>query len=134
MATISPRDLKHMATPPEGRGAAWWMREHAAAERAVATAWGLERGPMRADMFSRVIDGRLDHLALVDDTCDAIVAEVAASSPTTAECVRAHYMGGEGLRELADQNGMTSAKLYAAIKRELARLPTPYPAALPDAP
>lgn len=112
-----------MRTPPDKRGAQWWLAEHAQAEQAVTLAADmLERAHNESmrDLASRLLDERLDHLEHVEDTCDAILDALDPDARDMAERV---YLRGETWGSVAKRHGMTYATAYARLGRALAKVP-----------
>ena len=87
--------MRHDQTPPDKRGALWWLREHAEAERAVTSAWTLEGGPMSRERFERELDRRMDRLELVDDLCGSIIEALAAELNLSPEVYASYEENGK---------------------------------------
>lgn len=120
-------DLKHMSVPEERRGALWWLQEFGIAERDVTSASGMADGAdteMLQAVAMHLLDKRLDRLALVDDTCDAILADLRAIDPELAELAERYYIRHETLAELAKERGVNVSEIYAKLQR-LANRPVP---------
>lgn len=120
-------DLKHMNVPEERRGALWWLQEFGIAERDVTSASAMADGAdteMLQAVAMHLLDKRLDRLALVDDTCDAILADLRAIDPELAELAERYYIRHEPLAELAKERGVNVSEIYAKLQR-LANRPVP---------
>lgn len=102
------------------------MCEHAFAETAVTVAdrtLDMTTDAHLRALWSHLLDERLDHLAQVDDTCDAIVAELArTSTPQVADAAEWHYLRGETWQCAADMVGMSTGHIVRAVCSALARI------------
>ncbi len=119
-------ELAHLQTPPEKRNAEWWLAEHGPAEQAVTSAAAIQeysKDDTIAYVGRRLLDVRLDWLALVDDTCDLILLELEKiAPPEVADACRRHFMGGETWVSAARHNGVDHPKLYFDSRRWLSRV------------
>lgn len=114
-----------MAVPPESRDPVWWMREHSIAESNVTIAaktLALVKDERLRSWASHQLDARLDHLEIVDDTCDAILCEVRAREPAwVADAMESHFYRGESWRQVAERIGLTTSAVSHATMKALVR-------------
>lgn len=94
---MDPTDADH--------GSLWWLEEHRRAERAVTIASAIldeSTDPRARELWSDLLDIRLDHLEVVDDACDAIITRLRETEPPwVANAVAAHWMEGRTVAEAA---------------------------------
>lgn len=94
---MASRDIRHMATPVDKRDAIWWLEEHSLAELAVTMAAEMVDSARAVRMLrfhERLLDVRMDHLEVVDDMCDAILARLSKVDRDAAEVAAKHYLHG----------------------------------------
>lgn len=121
-------DLDHIQTPPDERGAQWWLAEHAQAEQAVTSAANMverSRGEYMHDVATALLDQRLDHLEAVEDMCDALLCELRETAPDVADMVERHYLKGEPWGKVAERHGMSCTRAWGRVASTLVKTPLP---------
>lgn len=112
----------------DGRTATWWLLERTEAERSVsgfstALGTGGERSPHVDELTRARLDAALDHLAEVDDRCDAIIGALRGTAkPWTATVAEAHYLRGltwEAAAALAGYSGRHAQDVVGAALDEI---------------
>ena len=120
------RDVDHLLTPPDQRGAWWWLTEHQLAEVAVTSAAGMVDHATNATarcIARKQLDRRLDHLELTEDRIDAILDQLRTQAPVwVADACEARFVRGESWTAIADRLGMDKARLVSRCERAVRRL------------
>jgi len=94
----------------------------------VTSASGMADGAdteMLQAVAMHLLDKRLDRLALVDDTCDAILSDLRGINPELAELAERYYIRHETLAELANERGVSVSEIYSYLARRLENRPVP---------
>lgn len=135
---MGPRsDLSHIMTPPDQRGAWWWLKEHRFAEQGVTSAAAmLDRASDDTARYlaRQQLDLRLDHLEAVEDTCDEILGALREQLPPwVADACADRFMRGKPWATIAAARGMSVASVTTKCERAVHMLDksgTPYPVPL----
>lgn len=111
MEQADPTDADH--------GSLWWLKEHAIAERAVtiaSAALDAARDGRERELWSNLLDMRLDRLEVVEDACDAIIARLRETEPPwVADAVAAHWMDGRKAEVVAGELHRSTRALFCAV-------------------
>lgn len=107
------------------RRALWWLNQHPVAERAVTIASAsldAAANTRERELWSDLLDARLDHLEVVEDACDAIIARLRENGPRwVADAVAAHWMEGRTAEDAAEavckSGRYVSREMYRALRR-----------------
>lgn len=107
-------------------GVLWWLKEHAIAERAVTIASAIldeSTDPRVRELWSNLLDIRLDRLEVVEDVCDAIISRLRETEPPwVADAVAAHWIKGCTIAEAARVACMSRGHFMHMSYRALRRL------------
>lgn len=118
--------LEQRGTPQNQRGALWWMREHKWAEQAVtlaSKALDSAASDRERELWSRLLDVRLDHLERVEDECDRILDSLRSREPAwVAEAAESYYVKGTPLVDVAHALHRGRTYVSATVPRALERL------------
>lgn len=108
------------------RGALWWLNQHPVAERAVTIAsmsLDAAASTRERELWSDLLDARLDRLEAVEDACDAIIARLREGGPRwVAVAVAAHWMEGRSFEDVAESAGMSETYVSRETYRAICRL------------
>lgn len=109
------------------RSATWYLNERRNAEASVESARAMTGRPFAPQNICDVMDRRLDRLAEVDDTCDAIVSDLESMGYEVAvEAIRAKYYGSVSWAEIADGMCRDVESLMHHVHGVMGKLPCPY--------
>lgn len=118
--------IGHAQTPPELRGALWWLHELAVAEHAVtcaARAVDMGGSAYAAEVDAWRLDAALDHLADVEGRVDAILDHLRATAPGwVADAAAARYVSHMAWDAAASAVGYSASHVKRAVAAALAAL------------